>query len=113
MLLRYTHTVRPSGAIQRVASFTIPLLIYCMWIFTKLTLMEVLLIIGLCMLGILIWEVHNTPGRYTKPEVMGKNQSFDTATGKGWELVDFRNSKKETRWEQVMPAIPNRSHTLK
>ena len=41
-------------------------LIYCMWIFAKLKLWEVLLVIAICLLAALVYETHNAPGRYVQ-----------------------------------------------
>ena len=80
---------------------------------TKLKLIEVLLIIGLCMLGILIWEVHNTPGKYTKPDNLPGNYIFDTSTGKILRYIDGSSEADgECGWQVVRQPIPNRSHSL-
>lgn len=62
--------------------------------------------IAVCLLGALVYEVHNSSGRYEMlPE---SNFVFDTATGCFWRY-DKDNSLK---WKQFVLPVPNRSHSI-
>ena len=54
--------MRPSGAIQRVASFTIPLLIYYVRISAKNQTWVILAGVAVFVLGVLYYEVYNAHG---------------------------------------------------
>ncbi len=57
-----------------------------------------------CLLGGLGYETHNAPGRY----VLLENRIYlDTSTGKHWK---YNTNAKE--WTLLVPAIPNRSHSV-
>ena len=80
-----------------------------MWIFAKLKLWEVLLVVAICLLGALVYETHNAPGRYI-PLLADNLQPgilLDTSTGKVWK---YDVESKE--WTLKLPAIPNRSHSM-
>ena len=78
-----------------------------MWIFTKLKLWEVLLVVAICLLGALVYETHNAPGRYVKLDGYNYNVLLDTSTGKMW-----RYDEKSKEWSIKHTAIPNRSHSM-
>ena len=69
-----------------------------------------MLILAVCILGILVYEVHNAPGRYVQihnSEGGGINNFIDTATGKIWYYKG-----NDDGWVQTNTAIPNRSHSI-
>ena len=76
-----------------------------MWIFANRKLWEILLVIAICILCALVYEVHNAPGRYVTFDGV-YNGVLDTSTGKVWKW------SKEKGWETHRPVIPNRSHSL-
>ena len=79
-----------------------------MWIFAKLKLWEVLLVVALCLLGALVYEIHNSPSRYIPLDV--NHLIFDSSTGSYWKYTAVDDSTKE--WTRIIPPIPNRSHSI-
>ena len=62
--------------------------------------------VAICLLGALVYEVHNAPGRYVKHPAY-PTALLDTSTGKIWKY-----HKHSDKWSLVAPAIPNRSHSV-
>ena len=87
-----------------------------MWIFAKLKLWEVLLMVAICLLAALVYETHNAPGRYVYTGLeyfTGVEFSeiyLDTATGIQWYLKPDSTGKHV--WVKWNESIPNRSHSL-
>ena len=79
-----------------------------MWIFFKLKLWEVVLVIATGLLAALVYETHNAPGRYVNFINRGTaDQLLDTSTGKAWGY-----DKDKGEWYLIQPHIPNRSHSI-
>ena len=83
-----------------------------MWIFAKLKLWEVLLVVAICLLGAMVYETHNAPGRYVYTGLVSGHYELylDTATGIQWYLK--ADSSGKYVWVKANESIPNRSHSL-
>ena len=82
--------------------------------------------VAICLLGALVYETHNAPGRYVYTGLTYKNLDccyyrddfegirlelyLDTATGIQWYLKP--DSTGRHVWVEWTEAIPNRSHSM-
>ena len=83
-----------------------------MWIFAKLNLWEVLLVVAICLLGAMVYETHNAPGRYVYTGLESGHYELylDTATGIQW--YQRKDSTGKWVWVKWIRSISNRSHSL-